>query len=88
MIRTGFPDKTGHRRRRPCERVQQADDDRHVSTADGRDHDPEDQAGQHDDARSASATRCTSVRTPAHPGSGNGPSRATSAMAIVTITVT
>ena len=41
--------EAGHRRRRAGERVEQADDDRHVGAADRQDHrDPEDQAGQHD----------------------------------------
>ena len=42
--------EAGHRRGGAGERVQEADDDRHVGAADGQDHrDPEDQAGEHDD---------------------------------------
>ena len=75
--------EAGHRRRRAGERVEQADDDRHVGAADRQDHrDPEDQAGQHDDERGApSAASLPRARTPAAPRiSATVPSTATSAM--------
>ena len=79
-------DEAGHRRGRAGERVEQADDDRHVGAADRQDHrDPEDQAGQDDDAeerqRRAAAERQDAGRAEDERAV---PRTATTASAIVT----
>ena len=78
--------EAGHRGGRAGERVQQADDDRHVGAADRQDHrDAEDQAGQHDDAEDRERRVLSSVSVPAAPRmSAAVPTTAIDGQAIVT----